>query len=119
MARNKRKGQAVGKSLKKTKAGSIAKTRKRTPPKSSISAKGWHQMAPKRGKERQELFDKCGEKCFLRPSDLGFPVCEPVGKGRDCEINDKGVQAALMRARTFHYDKIISKAKKLQTNKRK
>lgn len=63
------------------------------------STGAWGGMAPKRGKERTELRAKCGEGCFLRPQDNGYPICPKLGVGHDCEVSCQGLAAANARSR--------------------
>lgn len=67
-----------------------------------IMTKGWGKVAPKRGKERNELYKQCGKKCFLKADTLSFPIC-PLSK---CEIDCRGVQAAYIRASQWKYNTI-------------
>ena len=62
----------------------------------------WKNDVPSRGQERYEQYEKCGDKCFLRPSNKGFPICE-----RNCE----GILSAYRRARQYHYEDIATSAK--------
>ena len=54
----------------------------------------WEQVKPKTPSQRQEIFEKYGAACFLRPSDLGFPICNIYGQ-IDCD----GLRAAYVRAK--------------------
>jgi uncharacterized protein YecT (DUF1311 family) len=42
------------------------------------------------------MLKKCGKKCFLGP-DKSFPIC---AKGT-CKVNDKGLNAAYVRAKQW------------------
>lgn len=78
--------------------------------------RGWSSRAPQKGRERHQLKAECGEKCFLRPNDEGFPICPSprmTGGKSSCEIDCGGVQAAYNRARQYHYDDIAGKAQQL------
>jgi len=66
--------------------------------------------------ERRKLLEKCGNKAFLEPEDLKFPVIEP-GNER-CEYSCRLLLAAYIRANQWkkkhpEYEKIAEKAKKL------
>lgn len=76
--------------------------------KTKSSTKGWAKMSPKKGKEREQLFMKCGSKSFLSPKNLKFPVMT-----KDCKYSPKGLQAAYNRAKQWNYTKIAAKAKSL------
>ncbi len=79
----------------------------------SKSMAGWHSVAPSRGLERRQLASACGRKtCFLRPKNLGYPVCAAVGKsgGRPCQPQRRGVVSAKTRAAQQHNQKIVRKA---------
>ena len=68
--------------------------------------KGWKKISPKTKSERKGVYSRCGSKCFLSPKNLKFPICSKSS----CKISQKGVLAALARARQYHYDNIIQKA---------
>lgn len=55
-----------------------------------INTKAWGTRKPNTKEERQQLLDKCGEKCFLVPEGLKYPVC-PKGS---CEYDCDGIRAA-------------------------
>lgn len=64
--------------------------------------RGWGDVAPKRGRERKTLHNKCGDKCFLRPESLSFPICPR----NECEIDCRGVSSAHIRAAQWKYKNI-------------
>jgi len=75
------------------------KRRSRSPKRRSRSPfAGWHKLSPKPGKERNIMYEKCGQKCFLG-KNKSFPICS---KGT-CKINKKGIYAAYVRAREWKY----------------
>lgn len=76
--------------------------------------RGWAAMAPQRGKERNELLGKCGERCFLLPEQKKFPVCSALRVGEGCKINCKGLLSAKIRARQYKYSKVAELAEKLE-----
>jgi hypothetical protein len=51
----------------------------------------WIKIKPKTLKERRELKEKCGDKCFLSPSDLSYPICSK----KSCRHNCHGLRAAV------------------------
>jgi len=61
-----------------------------------------------RRSNRHELYEKCGEKAFLVPEELKFPVMGP-----DCEYKCSLIFAAYLRAREWGYDDIAKKAAEL------
>ena len=61
-----------------------------------------------RRSNRRELLDKCGEKAFLVPDELKFPVMGP-----DCEYKCSLIFAAYLRAREWGYDDVAKKAVEL------
>ena len=73
-------------------------------------SKGWSKISPKRGNQRQELYAKCGDSCFLLPNELKFPICS---NKNDCRINCSGLNAANTRAGQYKYSDVQKKAKKL------
>ena len=72
----------------------------------AVAWKGWSKIEPK-GKQRTEMYRKCGKKCFLgtikkygKNSDRqhpDFPIC---AKGT-CKVSDKGLWAAYIRAKQW------------------
>ena len=74
--------------------------------------KGWTKASPKKGTKRELLLKKCGKKCFLRPSNLGFPICLPFNNKNNCKKDCRGLLAAKIRARQWKYNKIANKAHK-------
>lgn len=67
---------------------------------STISNAGWGELEPKRGAERTELKEKCGDACFLRPEDNAFPICAKLSKtDGKCQVSCAGLGAAKTRAR--------------------
>lgn len=65
---------------------------------------GWKKDKPGYH-ERTVMFDSCGEKCFLEPP-RGFPICHR----KTCKKSPKGVMAAYVRSRQYHYPAIEKKA---------
>ena len=63
--------------------------------RSQSHSHSWKEDAPDK-KERGEMLENCGRKCFLGPG-TSFPVCT---RGT-CEINPRGVQSAYSRAREW------------------
>ena len=59
-------------------------------------------------KDRRKMMHKCGPECFLRPENLGFPICNP-----NCKINKYGLEAAYKRARQYGYNDVAKKAKSM------
>lgn len=77
--------------------------------------RGWAVDFPLKGKERQELYRKCGQKCFLGPN-LSFPVCKRCTDGscNSCRYDKRGVQAAFQRARQWGHSDVAAKADRLR-----
>jgi hypothetical protein len=66
----------------------------------TIQAKGWKDLAPKKGKERALLKEKCGDACFLRPEDNSYPICAKLSETEgECRISCSALAAAKNRAR--------------------
>jgi len=60
---------------------------------------GWGAAKPSRGRQRRQLKKVCGAKCFLRPEDNGYPVCQKCHNAQcDCTIDCRGLKAARMYA---------------------
>jgi hypothetical protein len=71
---------------------------------------GWAMAAPKKGKERNELMEKCGRSCFLRPEVKKYPICAALREGKACEVDCRGVLSAKIRARQYKDEVVAKKA---------
>ena len=60
---------------------------------------------------RRGLLEKCGEKAFLDPKNLKFPIVSLLSK--DCSPDCKMLHAAYNRAKEWHYEGIANEAAKL------
>lgn len=78
--------------------------------KQRSSTRGWKKASPKRGKQRMMMKKKCGTKCFLKPSTMGYPVCN-----KSCKYDCRGIQSAINRAKQYHENKIADKAMRLKS----
>lgn len=67
----------------------------------------WSLKAPKTVEEREEVYDKCGAKCFLMPNERKFPVCARDTK--DCKADCGGLLSAKIRARQWGYWPLVEK----------
>lgn len=66
----------------------------------TISARGWHEISPKKGIERKLLKEKCGDACFLRPEDNGYPICPKLSETNDtCKVDCRALASTKTRAR--------------------
>jgi len=68
----------------------------------------WKSQSPRKGVERQKMKQKCGDKCFLLPEQLKFPICND-----DCTYNCSGIVAAKVRAAQFKYEEVYRMADQL------
>lgn len=75
------------------------------PKKALQDGVSWSTKSPRRGVERQQLKKKCGDKCFLLPEQLKFPICND-----DCTYNCSGIVAAKVRAAQHKYDDVYRMA---------
>jgi hypothetical protein len=81
-----------------------------------IRTRGWRASMPSKGRERHELKEKCGDKCFLLPGEEKFPICPSprLTQGQSpCQIDCRGLVAAKARAREYKYEDVASKAEEL------
>ena len=81
-----------------------------------IRTRGWREASPKKGRDRHQLMDECGDACFLRPETEGFPIypkCQ-LGNGK-C----RGLQSAKIRADQWGYPKVEDMANKILESKYK
>ena len=60
---------------------------------------------------RRDLLNRCGEKAFLDPANLRFPIVIPGSS--DCTPECKMIHAAYNRAREYGYNEIAGKAEAL------
>lgn len=58
---------------------------------------------------RKKMFEKYGERSFLSPNELKYPVINPFTEEYDCRL----IYAAQLRAQQHGNDEIEEKAKKL------
>lgn len=58
---------------------------------------------------RKEMLEKYGEKAFLKPNELKFPVIDPSTGKYDCRL----IYAARIRAMQYDYNKVAEKAEEL------
>jgi hypothetical protein len=72
--------------------------------------RGWREASPKRGAEREALKKKCGDTCFLLPSQNKFPICRPDSCVPDC----RGILSAKIRARQYKYEHVANIAQQLE-----
>lgn len=113
-------GHRKNKSLKRSRKPRNPKTFKKGS-RSLRGAQGWKKAAPKRGREREKMEHLCGSQCFLRPHERKFPVCgmRRSGSGEHgqptCQIQRRGVLAALHRAKQWGYDEEAKRAEALLT----
>jgi transposase-like protein len=74
---------------------------------------GWYALAPQRGAQRDEVLERCGAKCFLRPPE-SYPICAKImNSPNDCKINCAGVESAKRRAGQWHAYGIENAASKI------
>lgn len=89
---------------------SYSRTR-RTRSRKTVPWKGWAKLAPDT-RQRTKMLKDCGERCFLGPKK-SFPIC----KKDTCEVSDKGLWAAYIRARQWGKPKEDYKGKTRPTMK--
>lgn len=56
-----------------------------------VRTKKWGDKKPKTAAQRRSLRTRCGDKCYLAPEDLKYPVCATDG---DCNYDCDGIRAA-------------------------
>ena len=81
-----------------------------------IKTRGWGALSPKKGRGRNELYEKCGSKCYMDPENLKFPICPDLKftKGK-CVLDRRGLQAAKQRAQQYGYTKIADKVEQIES----
>ena len=84
--------------------------------RSTNHARGWGAISPHGARQRANLYKRCGKKCFLRPSNLGFPVC--ARNARKCRASCSGLAAAEHRASQYGYTNILNKARKMAKSRK-
>jgi hypothetical protein len=60
---------------------------------------------PKTKSARKAIVNRCGNRCFLLPGKLGFPVCDP-----HCRPSCSGLRAAFSRAQQTGRGKVARRA---------
>ena len=89
----------------------------------SLSAHGWSKNKPHSRDERIASMKKHGKKCFLRPEELKYPVCDKNGD-YDCKgiivmkfwadtAETKAMKSKTRRKRPYSFKKVSKKAKHL------
>jgi len=68
----------------------------------------WRDVAPRKQSDRVALKNSCGSKCFLRPQDLKFPICN-----KKCEPQCNGLLSAYIRAKQWKYEKEALSARRI------
>ena len=86
---------------------SRSRRRSRRLRRSRSPAKGW--KSSRKVGSREKLYEKCGSKCFLLPSERKFPVC----KSNMCKVSCSGLVAAKSRAGEWKYRNVYNKADRL------
>lgn len=76
--------------------------------------RGWAVAAPRRGRERRELYARCGPQCFLLPGQLKFPVCASLRVSKGCRVDRRALVAARIRAKRWNYPVVYQRAIFLQ-----
>ena len=105
-------GAAYKRMMETTKQNSLErqKSRKEQGAKKSNypvkETKGWSNRSPRTKGERDAVFEKCGAKCFLIPSERKFPVCEKTTK--NCKVDCGGLLSAKIRAHQWGYWPLVS-----------
>ena len=61
------------------------------------------------------MMKKCGSRCFLRPRNLGYPICVR----NTCKQSRKGLLAAVARGKQNHDEYVVNKAKRLLKSKKR
>lgn len=96
------------KSINSTKPKQVL--RKKTVQKQApVKALSWKNIQPHSRGERKTMYQKFGSKCFLQPSNLGYPVCGPDGQPV-CSA----IESAYKRSREWNHEDIAAKALKLK-----
>ena len=62
------------------------------------TTKGWKYVKPETKDERKHMMNKYGERCFLVPKELKYPICDKNDGIYDC----RGLRTALFWAQTHH-----------------
>lgn len=84
--------------------------RRRAIKRQAKTTRGWRARAPKTQQQRRKLHARCGNKAFLDPKNLKYPV---MAKSGPCVIDCQGLRAAKSRAGQYHHRKLEKKADRL------
>jgi hypothetical protein len=84
---------------------------KRSSNKRGSRTRGWAAAAPRPGKDRRLMHEKCGDKCFLRSESKAFPICAK----NSCEIDCRAVTAAKVRAAQFGYQDVLQAVHQIES----
>lgn len=55
-----------------------------------VRTEAWKDRKPKSKGDRRDLLQRCGDKCFLIPDELKYPICSSKG---DCSYDCDGLRA--------------------------
>ncbi len=73
----------------------------------SADTAAWERVKPKRGKERRDLWERCGDRCFLVPEGYKYPVC--ALSSRECRVDCRAVRAGLGNAAKTRKNPAVSR----------
>jgi len=78
--------------------------------------RGWGIDAPRRGRERHLLLEKCGDRCFLIPEKESFPICTRCQSETECncQLDCRGLNAAKIRAHQWKYENLYDTIDQLE-----
>lgn len=85
---------------RKSKSPTIRRRRKSKSPR-----RKWNP--PRSPRKRSAQQKRCGSKCYLLPSQNKFPICN-----QQCNVDCRGLRAAMSRAGQYGYDSVYDKAAK-------
>lgn len=102
---------------RKTKRKELKREIKKKEEGKGSSTRGWSAVSPQKGKERNELMNKCGEGCFLDPKNKGYPICPALRTDQGCKIDCRALTAAINRSAEWDASSIRKLAEKIRKKK--
>ena len=95
---------------RRARSKSLERQMEKSKEKRGSRTRGWAASSPQRGRERRELYNKCGSQCFLEPKSLGFPVCAALRENEGCRVDCRGVTSARVRAAQWKHKGALRKS---------
>jgi hypothetical protein len=78
----------------------------------------WSRDKPAKGQPSKNLLSKCGERCFLKPDTLQYPICQKVKSSNQCTVDCRALLSAKKKAQKSGNNELEKMATDIAINKR-